>query len=124
MNGYETPIYVDIVLGTIYVLIAAAVLLSVWSAVRSYRRHCSRDGRENGVPARRIALAVALLTVVALMVTWLTASTKPLNINGHNFDNGFWLHASDMFIGTAMLLAVVLIAVAVGGAVKGLLHKE
>ena len=35
MNFYETPLFIDILLCTIYVLVAIAVVLAVASSVRS-----------------------------------------------------------------------------------------
>ena len=105
----DSPLFIDIVLYTIYVLLAAAVLLTVWSVVRPYVRgeRCEVRG-ENGVPARRIAWLTAGLLVVTLAVTWLTASTQPLNINGKTFSDAFWLRMSDMLINTALVMIVVL----------------
>ena len=44
MINYESPLYIDIVLYTIYALLLAATVLTVWSAVRSLRL----QGREGG----------------------------------------------------------------------------
>ena len=35
----ESPLFVDIVLYTVYVLLAVAVLLTVWSVVRGYNKN-------------------------------------------------------------------------------------
>ena len=111
----DSPLFIDIVLYTIYVLLAAAVLLTVWSVVRGVR--CEVRGEngevrgtkyENGVPVRRIAWLTAGLLVVTLVVTWLTASTQPLTINGKTYSDAFWLRMSDMLINTALVLIVVL----------------
>ena len=70
------------------------------------------QGCENGVPVRRIAWLTAGVLVVTLAVTWLTASTQPLNINGKTYANAFWLRISDMLINTALVL-VVIVSIAV-----------
>lgn len=104
----DSPLFIDIVLYTIYVLLAAAVLLTVWSVVRGARCEVRGTKYENGVPVRRIAWLAAGLLVVTLVVTWLTASTQPLTINGKTFSDAFWLRMSDMLINTALVLIVVL----------------
>ena len=104
----DSPLFIDIVLYTIYVLLAAAVLLTVWSVVRSSRYEVRGAKYENGVPVRRIAWLTAGVLVVTLVVTWLTASTQPLNINGKTYADAFWLRMSDMLINTALVLIVVL----------------
>ena len=110
----DSPLFIDIVLYTIYVLLAAAVLLTVWSVVRGFRRSggVKVQGCENGVPVRRIAWLTAGVLVVTLAVTWLTASTQPLNINGKTYADAFWLRISDMLINTALVL-VVIVSIAV-----------
>ena len=115
----ESPLFIDIVLYTIYVLLAAAVLLTVWSVVRSYSKCEARGTRfENGVPVRRIAWLTAGVLVVTLAVTWLTASTQPLNINGKIYADAFWLRISDMLINTALVLIVIVVGVMVFSEIK------
>ena len=36
MKFYETPLFIDLLLYTIYALIAVATVLAVWSSVRSF----------------------------------------------------------------------------------------
>ena len=118
MINYESPLYVDIVLYTIYALLAAAVLLTAWSAVRARAMHRGDGGTENGIPVGRIAWLTGGMLVLTLALTWLTASTQPLNINGRTYSDTFWLRASDMLINTALILiAVVTLLVAVTGIV-------
>jgi len=111
----ESPLFVDIALYTIYALIAAAVLLTGWSVVRGFMLYGGMKARgyENGVPARRIAWLTGALLVVTLTLTWLTASTQPLYINGKTYDDAFWLRVSDMLIITALVLAVILVVLVV-----------
>ena len=116
----ESPLFIDIVLYTIYVLLAAAVLLTVWSVVRGFRR-CGGTkvrGYENGVPVRRIAWLTVGVLVVTLVVTWLTASTQPLNINGKTYADVFWLRISDMLINTAIVLIVMVVGVMIFSEIK------
>lgn len=103
----ESPLFIDIVLLTIYVLLAVAVVLTVWSTVRMHLMHKGDGSSENGVPKGRIAWLTAGVLVVTLVVTWLTASTQPLNINGRIYDDALWLRMSDMLIHTAIVLVVV-----------------
>lgn len=111
----ESPLFIDIVLYTIYALLVAAVLLTVWSMVRSFWTCGGTElrGRMNGVPVGRITMLTAGVLLVTLTVTWLTANTQPLNINGKAYTDIFWLRISDMFIRTIIVLLVfVLLATA------------
>ena len=116
----ESPLFIDIVLYAIYVLLTAAILLTVWSVVRGFMLYGGMKARgyENGVPVRRIAWLTAGLLVVTLAVTWLTASTEPLNINGKTYTDIFWLRISDMFIITALVLIIITAGTAVFSILK------
>ncbi len=116
MINYESPLYVDIVLYTIYALLATTVLLTAWSAVRARGLHRGDGGTENGIPAARIVWLTGGVLVLTLALTWLTASTQPLNINGKTYSDAFWLRVSDMLINTALVLIIVVtLLVAVTG---------
>lgn len=115
MSFYESPLFVDLLLGFIYVLLVAALGLSLWSVLRSHRLR-DRQSRENGVPAACIVWGVALLFVITLGLSWLLASTEPVMVNGRLFDNAFWLRAGDMFIYSS----AVLVLVAVGCVLYGM----
>jgi len=103
MINYESPVFVSLVLYTIYALLLFAAGLTAWSVVRGLRL----QGR---LPHGRVAMGVGLLLVLTLTATWLLASTKPLNVNGKLFADVFWLRTSDMLIGTSVVLIVVAVA--------------
>lgn len=109
MINYESPIYVDIVLYTIYILLVVAVALTAWSVVHSLRKQGKEGGVEHGIPARRIALMTVALLLVTMAATWLLGSSSPLNTNGKVYDDTFWLRTSDMLLLTPLVLLIVLI---------------
>jgi hypothetical protein len=108
MTVYDSPLFVDVVLYIIYGLLLLAVVLTVWSVVRSIRLQGRGNSLPNRVPQRRIVLATALFLVLTMGVGWLTGTTEPLTVNGKVYDSAFWLRISDMFIFTAVLLVVAI----------------
>ena len=110
MIDFESPVFVSIVLYTIYTLLAIAVALTAWSAVRSWRRR-SNNATEHGVAARRIALCTAAGLILIMGASCLAGSTTPLNINGHLYTDSFWLRISDMMIYTTIIMLVIATAV-------------
>ena len=124
MIDYESPVFVSIVLYTIYVLLGGAIVLTIWSALNSLRLRGRTEAREHGIPARRIALGSAVLLVLTMAVTWLLGSTKPIVVNGETYDNAFWLRTSDMFIGTAAVLLVVLVGIMVTVTIMNVIRKK
>jgi len=113
----EAPLYIDLLLGAIYVLLAAIVLLTGWSLVRSIRLR-----GKDGIRSMRTAAAMVLLLVACLVVTWLLGSTRPLTINGTLYTDTFWLRLSDMLINTSLVLIMVAVG-AVAFGYSGLIRK-
>lgn len=120
MSFYESPVFVELLLDSIYILLAMAVMLTGWSAVRSVRlRKGQHEG--GGVPVRGIAWGVFALLVLTLGATALLADVSPMTINGHLYDNATWLRVSDMLINTSavlMLVAIICLIVGYTGVVR------
>ena len=107
MFNTSSPLFVNLLLGTIYVLLAVAAGLTVWSAARSAYLQRREGARDNGIPARRIAWVTALFTILLLVLTFALGSTKPMTINGRLYDDAFWLRTSDMLISSSLVLIAV-----------------
>jgi hypothetical protein len=122
MSFYESPVFVSILLHVIYALLAVAVVIMVWSMVRSLRQKSGGDSIVHGIAVRRIAIATALLLLTIMALTWLLASTTPLTINSRTYDDPFWLRASDMLINTSIIL-IVLAAIGVALGMAGVSRK-
>ena len=122
MSFYESPVFVDLLLWLIYVLLAAVLGLSIWSVVRSHRLR-DHHSRENGVPAARIVWGVVVLFVVTMGLSWLLASTEPVVVNGRLFDSVFWLRISDMLIYSSAVLMLAAVGCVLYG-MSGLSRKR
>ena len=113
MSFYEYPLFVDILLITMYVLLFTTVALAVWSMVNSIRQHgAEKDKRSKAT--RYISIGVVVLLTLTLGISWLSADSTPLNINGKAFDDRTWLCISDMLINssiTMILIAAVCVVV-------------
>ena len=114
MNFYESPLFVELLLDGICLLVVAALVLTVWSVAYSLRLRRGQADNDR-VPARRIAWGVAALLVLTMGATALLADTTPLSINGRAFTDMFWLRMSDMLINTSGILMVVAVVCGVGG---------
>ena len=118
MLNPSSPLFVELTLWTLYILLAAALALTVWSMVRSLamrrQEKLSAQDRKSG----RMAAAIALLVALLLVGTYAMGSTDALTINGRPFTDGFWLRISDMLINTSlilMLLAAIASLVSISG---------
>ena len=99
--------FVNLLLWTIYLLIAATIVLTVWSAIRSFKQRGGSEAVTNNVPARRLTIAIAVGIIVLLGLTFLLASTSALTINGREYTDAFWLRTSDMLINSSIALIIV-----------------
>jgi len=116
MINPASPLFVDVLLYTVYALLLAAVALVLWSCVRSIRLRNRSEAVENRIPARRLAWGVALMFVLLLAFTFATGSTEPIYINGKPFTNTLWLRVSDMLINSSLaLIAIATLCAAWGG---------
>ena len=115
MLSPSSPVFVELLLWLLYGLLTVAVVLTLWSALRSIRLQGRGAVVSNGIPVGRIAWGVAAMVLVLLIVTSFLGSTAPLAVNSIVFSDAFSLRASDMFIYTSLLL----IAIAVLGVLFG-----
>lgn len=118
MNFYESQLFVDLLLYTLYLFVVVGIGAVIWSVVRSLQLRGKRSGHILTVETR-IAWGVALFTVVVLGVMALWADTRPILINGQSYADAWWLRLSEMFINTSLLL----ICVAVAGVLFGRFRK-
>lgn len=121
--SFNAPLFTDLLLFFIYLLLAGATAVAAASALRSLRRRDKGDGRVNGVPARRIAWGTVALLLASLALTFATGSAEPMEINGADFAETFWLKATDMFVNTIVILMAVALAAVLYG-VSGLNRRR
>lgn len=106
MNFYESPLFVELLLDAIYLLLLVVVGLTCYSVLRSFfLRKGTLD--DDCIPIRKIAWGVMVFLLFTLVMTALFADTTPLTINGRTFSDSFWLRMSDMLINTSCILILV-----------------
>lgn len=111
----DPMVFIDVVLWLVYLLMAAGVAVTLWSAIHSVRTH---EAAADPIGARHSAMTGYLaLSVVAatLAVTFAVGSDTPVKSNGHVFADGLWLRLTDMFIFSSIILIClcsVIVAVA------------
>lgn len=106
MNSFLSPAIADVVLWLMYLMIIAAIGVTVYSVWHGMRNRRKGDDIINGVPAGRIGWCVAIALVACLVLTFLLGSTSPVMTNGTRFTDVFWLKTTDMFIYTSILLII------------------
>ena len=99
-----SPVFADIMLWLMYIAVAAALVVTGLSVLKTLRQRTKDDEIINGVPQTRIAWTVGFIFVAILAVTFLLGSSTPLITNGQWYTNTFWLKVTDMFIYTSIIL--------------------
>jgi len=103
--------YVDIVLWLTYVLTIAAIVVTVWSVVRGWRRRNRQSAALEMYHADKTGYLTAGMLVLIMAITFLIGSSEPLPVNGKLYEDPFWLKATDMFIFTSIILITICSAV-------------
>lgn len=101
-----SPFLADLMLGLMYLMLAAALLVTAYSVWHTLRHRQKGDDVINGVPAGRIGWCVVIAVVLCMVVTFLLGSSSPVVTNGQLFTDAFWLRLTDMFIYTSILLII------------------
>ena len=106
MFSTMSPWLVDVLLGTVYVLLLSAVAAVVWAAAMALRRRRADKCTPLGGTALT-ALCVCGATVVLMATTFLASPARPMLINAREYADGFWLRTGDMLIKTSAVLIIV-----------------
>ena len=112
---FNAPLLTDILLGYIYLLLAIAMGVTVYSIVHGIRTSGRQGFTENGVPAGRITFVTWVATAVLLILTFALGATDPIKVNGKDFCESIWLRLSDMFIISSGVMILIAIAAMVFG---------
>ncbi len=116
--NFSAPLFTDVVIVFMELLVFATACCAVWALVRGLKIRGKGEKMENNVPIKRIGYSVTMGTVVLLVMTFVLGSSDPMSINGVPYNQVFWLKAADMLITTSLVLMVVAIAAMIFGATK------
>ena len=119
---FNAPLFTDAVLALIYVLLAGAMVVAVWSITRSLKVKGER--KIDGINRAKIATSVTCGTILLLVVTFLIGSSQPILINGKWFESWGWLKLADMFVSSSLILIVIAAGTVVYGNMKYIRKKH
>ena len=109
----DSTILIDIILWAVYLLLAIAVGMAVWSAVHGVRTHEQDTDPLATRHTSMMGYATAALVAVIMLVTYLLGSAEPVPTGDKTFTDAFWLRLTDMFIYTSLLLIILCSAIVV-----------
>ena len=117
---FVAPLFTDVLLSLMCLLLLASFLLAVWAVVHTYRSSGQVDevSQSHGIRGRRISQVTWGVTVVLLIVTFVLGSSSPLLVNGQNYQDWLWLKVSDMLVYSTVIMLVVAVAAVLFGATR------
>lgn len=121
---FNAPLFTNLLLGLMVVLLVAAFVLAIVSVVNGYRKTLRGETMQNGIPENKIFRFTWLGTLLLLILTFLLGSSTPLSVNGEEFNDWTWLKASDMFVYTSIILLVLAVASVIFGATRYIRKKQ
>ena len=104
-------VVIDIVLWSVYILLAAALGVAGWSAVHGVLTHQRTVDQLAARHTTMVGYVTAAIVAVVMLLTFLFASDRPVVSNGTPYTDAFWLRLTDMFIYTSLLLICLCFAI-------------
>ncbi len=121
--SFSAPLFTPLLIAFVELLGVGAVGTAVWMAVRQHRAS-THERVVNGVPQRRISVAVASGVAVLALVTLALGSSQPLAVHGTRYVSALSLRVADMFIATGSVLIVVAVAAVIYSGVHCRVHRK
>lgn len=118
--NFTAPLFTDLLLTAIIVLLFGAIAVGVWSVVRSVKVSGRGEKYVNNIPVRRTGIIVACATIAVMLLSFFLGSSDPMTINGTTYDDMLGLKLSDMFISTSLLMIAAAIVAVIMGSVKNI----
>ena len=115
---FNAPLFTNVLLFLMWMLLILAFFLAVYSVVNSYRKNASKEKTIHGIPAKKIFHITWIGTLLLLVVTFLLGSSTPMTIYGNEYGDWLWLKLSDMFVFTSLLMLLGAIVAVLFGATR------
>lgn len=103
---YNSPLLTDLVIFLMMILLVGALIAVSCSKLLSLRKN-QAPAVVNGIHGKRVTWCVTGGVIAILAVTCLALPTDRLFVNGEAFDDALWLHVTNMFVASSLVLIVV-----------------
>lgn len=115
---FNAPLFTDALIVLMWLFLLIAIVVAVFAVVKANRYAGKEAEKVNGIPAGKIFRLTWMGTLLLLMLAFVCGSSAPMLINGENYDDWFWVKASDMFVLSSIGLLVIAVAAVLYGATK------
>lgn len=116
--NFNAPLFTDLLLVVMMLILLFAIATAVWSVWRSFKVSGRGDRYSNNIPVRKIGTIVAVGTFAVMVLTFFIGSAEPMTINGAKYDDVLGLRLSDMFVSTSIIMIAAAVAAVIYGSTK------
>lgn len=103
---------IDFLFIMMYIFLFATILSVVFSVVRRFFVVGKTSGIVQGIPVRKIDIAISASLLAVLILSYLIGNTTPISINGTLYNDTFWLRTTNMLVTTsAICICIACIAI-------------
>ena len=113
---FNAPLFTNLLLGLMTLLLVAVFGLAIVSLVNGYRKTMGGKFYTNGIPENKIYRFIWFGTLTLLVLTFFLGSSASLFVNGENFNDWTWLKA--------IIMLVLAIASVIFGATRYIRKKQ
>ena len=122
--NFNDPRLTSVLMVYVIIVFVIAVGTALWAVVSTLRRKGMGEAIVNGVPALRVAIGVAVATILTMLVSLLAGSSQPLRVNGKVFDSVWSLRVADMFVASSLVMVFLAIGVVAYGTIHTYLKNR
>lgn len=123
------PMLTDVIMWLMYALILVTAGLTVWSAIRGMQNNKGNDpAASTGVPSGKITLFTVGLTIVSLIIGWVTGlGAQEFTASDGTVTSAGWVTVVNVFMvsmGILLLAAAIAVVVSMTGVVTKSASKK
>lgn len=115
---FVAPLFTDVLLSLMCLLLLVSVLLVIWAIVHTARSSQQDDEVSHGIRERRISQVTWGVTGALLLITFVLGSSSPILVNGQNYQDWLWLKVSDMLVYSAIIMMIIAVVSVLFGATR------
>lgn len=120
VGDYNEPLFTDVIMYLMYILIAVTALLTIWSLVRGMLNNKGNNpAATTGVPGGKITLFTVVLTIASVVVGCILGmGENEFTASDGTVTSAGWVTVVDVFLfsmGVLLLAAAIAVAVSMSG---------
>lgn len=105
--NFVAPLFTNLLLVFIVLVVLLAVGIVVWSVEKSLKDRGKGERVVNNIATKKISYCTIGLTLLLLIATFGLGSSESLSVNGMEYSDAWGLRVADMFVNTSLILVAI-----------------